>query len=383
MDRRRALRFVVALGLVSLFADVTYEGARSITGPYLGLLGASAAVVGLVAGAGELIGHTLRLASGYLADRTRRYWALTLIGYTVNLAAVPLLALTGRWQTAALLMILERTGKAVRTPARDAMLSHASAGLGRGWAFGLHEAMDQVGALTGPLVIALVLYLRGSMRFGFAVLAVPAVLALATLLFARRAYPNPQLFETSHPRTGAKALPRAFWLYLAAVGLVAAGYADFPLMAYHLKRTATAPDAAIPLFYAGAMAVDAVAALMLGRLFDRVGLAAVALGALLAAGAAPLVFLGGLKGAVAGMVLWGIGMGAQESIMRAAVAGMAPPERRGFVYGVFNTGYGLCWFAGSAVMGVLYGVSPVALVIFSAAAQLAAVPLLLTIKLER
>jgi MFS family permease len=383
MDRRRAWQFVIALGLVSLFADVTYEGARSITGPYLGLLGAGAAVVGLVAGAGELIGYTLRLASGYLADRTRRYWALTLIGYTINLAAVPLLALTGRWPAAAVLMILERTGKAVRTPARDAMLSHASATVGRGRAFGVHEALDQVGALLGPLVIAFVLHRGGSMRAGFAWLAIPAVLALAALASARFAFPDPQQFEPSQPRASTKGLPRAFWLYLVAVGLIAAGYADFPLIAYHFKKTALVPDAAIPLFYAGAMAVDAVAALVLGRLFDRVGLATVALGALLSAGAAPLVFLGGLPGAVAGMTLWGVGMGAQESIMRAAVAGMAPPERRGSVYGVFNAGYGLCWFAGSALLGVLYGVSPIALVIFSAVAQLAAVPLLLTIKLKR
>jgi hypothetical protein len=156
-SRARAIRFIVMLGAVSLFADVTYEGARSITGPFLGLLGASAAIVGAVAGAGELIGHALRLASGYFTDRSKKYWAIVLVGYSVNLLAVPLLALAGRWEVAALLIIMERLGKAIRAPARDVMLAHAAKAVGTGWGFGLHEAMDQIGALTGPLIVAITL----------------------------------------------------------------------------------------------------------------------------------------------------------------------------------------------------------------------------------
>jgi hypothetical protein len=185
------LRFVVLIGIVSLFADMTYEGARSVTGPYLGALGASGFVVGLVAGLGELIGYALRLVSGYVADRTARYWAVTLVGYALNMLAVPLLALAGHWETAAALMIAERVGKAIRTPARDAMLSHATREVGHGWGFGLHEAMDQAGAMIGPLAVAAALAAGWGYRAGFGVLLVPAVLALGVLLAAWRAYPRP------------------------------------------------------------------------------------------------------------------------------------------------------------------------------------------------
>ena len=371
-----ALRFVVLLGLVSLLADVTYEGARSITGPYLSLLGASAAAVGLVAGAGELIGYALRLASGVLADRTRRYWLLTIAGYTLNLGAVPLLALAGRWEIAAALMVAERTGKAIRTPARDAMLAQATKSLGRGWGFGLHEAMDQVGALAGPLFVAAALARSGRYQNGFALLAIPAALALVALLAAWRTLPRPEELEPRGGSLEGRSLPRAFWLYAGACGLMAAGFVDFPLIAYHLKRATQTPDVSIPLLYALAMGVDAVAALAFGRLFDRFGVPVLMLGAALAAGATPLLYLGGLRAAVLGMALWGAALGAQESIVRAAVAGFAPPERRASAYGVFSFCFGVSWFAGSAAMGFLYGYSPAALVTLSVALQILAVAVL-------
>lgn len=374
------MRFVVLLGIVSLFADMTYEGARSITGPYLGALGASATTVGVVAGLGELIGYGLRLVSGYLSDRTGRYWAVTIAGYSLNLVAVPLLALTGRWEFAALLIIAERTGKAMRTPARDAMLSHATQGMGRGWGFGVHEALDQTGAVLGPLAVALVLSQREGYRAGFALLAIPAVAALAILLVARRDYPRPRDLETDAGNLYSEGLPRRFWLYLGASALVAASFADFPLIAYHFREAAVAADVWIPVFYATAMGVDAVAALLFGRLFDRHGFLVLAIATLLAALAAPLVFLGGAALALAGLVLWGIGMGTQESIMRAAVGGMVSPTRRGSAYGIFNAGYGLCWFAGSVLLGVLYDQSIAALVAFSVLIQLAAVPVLLLLR---
>ena len=375
-----ALKFVVLLGVVSLFADMTYEGARSITGPYLAVLGASATVVGLVAGFGELIGYGLRLVSGYLSDRTGRYWAITLVGYAANMLAVPLLALAGNWEIAALLIVAERTGKAIRTPARDAMLSHATSEIGRGWGFGLHEAMDQIGAVLGPLIVAAVLYVRGDYQTGFVLLLIPALLALGVLVAARLIYPHPGELEVDIPAPATRGFSRVFWLYLAAVGLIAAGYADFPLIAYHFEKAATVSASWIPIFYAIAMGVDALAALVFGWLFDRFGLTILVVVALLSALFAPLVFLGGFALALLGMALWGIGMGAQESIMRAAIAGMIPPDRRGTAYGVFNTGYGVFWFAGSALMGVLYDRSLPLLIVFSVIAQLAAIPLLLLVR---
>jgi MFS family permease len=373
-----ALRFIVLLGLVSLAADMTYEGARSVTGPFLGVLGASAAVVAITSGLGELAGYGLRVVSGYLSDRTGRYWAVTGVGYAINLLAVPLLALAGRWEVAAALIVAERTGKAVRTPARDAMLSHAAAAVGRGWGFGLHEALDQVGAVAGPLLVAAVLASGGSYRTAFAVLAVPAVVALAVLLAARISYPTPRRLEADH-RIAPAGLPRGVWVYLAASGLVAAGFADFPLVAFHVARHHLASGAGIAGLYALAMGVDAVAALAVGRVFDRVGLPVLAATVAAAALFAPLVFLGGRAGVLVGVMLWGLGIGAQESVMRAALAGMVAPQHRGTAFGLFNAWYGLTWFAGSALMGALYGISVLWVVVFSVTAQAAAVPLLLRV----
>lgn len=383
LGRRHAVRFIVFLGIVSLLGDMTYEGARSVTGPYLALLGASGAVVGIVSGFGEFVGYAVRLASGWLSDRSQRYWAITIFGYFLNLFAVPLLALAGSWELAAALIIVERMGRAIRSPARDAMLSHAASRTGLGWGFGLHEAMDQIGAVLGPLIVAAVIYLDGDYRAGFAVLLVPALCAVVVLIAARLQFPRPRDFDLMPAALHGEGLPRRFWIYLAAVALVAAGFADFPLVAYHFGKAGTVPAMWIPALYALAMAADAVAALVLGRLYDRIGLPVMAIAALISALAAPLVFLGGFAAAVAGMICWGIGMGAQESILRAAIAGMAPPERRGTAYGIFNALYGAAWFAGSAALGVLYDRSLAAIVAVSVVLQLLALPVLLLLMRER
>ena len=388
ISKGTAIQFVILLGVVSLLADITYEGARSITGPYLAALGASATIVGIVAGFGELIGFGVRLISGYMSDRTGKYWAIALFGYFLNMLAVPLLALTGHWETAAVLMITERLGKAIRSPARDAMLSHATKETGRGWGFGLHEAMDQIGAMLGPLIVTAVLYFKGSYgiasyRIAFGILIVPALLALGVIGAARILYPKPRDLEISTPELDTQGLNRTFWIYLSAVALIAAGYVDFPLIAYHLKKTAVIPAIWIPVFYSIAMGIDALAALVFGRLFDRIGIPVLVIASVLSTLFAPLVFLGNFSFALAGMVLWGIGMGAQESIMRAAIAEMVPANRRGSAYGVFNTGYGVAWFLGSACMGFLYDISIFSLILFSVVMQVASIPLLLACNREK
>lgn len=379
----KPLRFVVLLGAVSLLADVTYEGARSVTGPYLALLGASGAAVGIVAGAGELFGYALRLWSGRLADRTQRYWALTLIGYAINLFAVPALALANHWPAAAALIIVERTGKAIRTPARDAMLSYATHEAGRGWGFGLHEAMDQIGATLGPMVVAGVLWWRGDYRTGFAVLLLPALAALTVLLVARRLYPKPHELEPAGRDLSARGFPRAFWLYLAATCLVGVGFADYPLLAYHFQVHGTVPATWIPIFYSIAMAVDAVCALGFGRWFDRRGISVLAVSTAISALFAPFAFGSTFGAALAGAVLWGVGLGAQESVMRAAIATMAPPSLRGTAYGLFNMVFGVFWFLGSSLLGWLYDHSVLALVITSMTSQAMAIPLFLIAERRR
>lgn len=377
--RAMALRFVLLIGVVSLFADFTYEGSRSIVGPYLALLGAGATVVSLVSGFGELLGYGLRLVSGRLSDRTKRFWPITLLGYAIQMPVVPLLALAGSWQVAAVLVMLERVGKATRNPPRDVMLSHAGAQIGRGWAFGLHEALDQSGALLGPLAVAAVIALRGQYRVAFAVLAIPAVITLVMLTVARFTYPQPERMESNLPDLHTHGLPRVFWLYLAATAFVAAGFADFPLIAFHFAKSSVVSSTFIPIFYAVAMATGGAGSLLFGRLFDRAGLVILIPLTILSTLFAPFVFFGGFALALIGTALWGLGMGVHETLIPAAVAGMVPAGSRASAYGLFTAGYGTAWFLGSAVLGILYPFSLSALVAFSVVTGLAAISLFVAV----
>jgi predicted MFS family arabinose efflux permease len=379
--KSKALRFVLLIGVVSFFADATYEGARSILGPYLALLGATGTAVGIVTGFGELLGYGLRLVSGRLADRTRQFWPITIFGYVIQMAAVPALALAGSWPTAAALLILERVGKATRNPPRDVMLSHAGKALGGyGWAFGMHEALDQFGALVGPLIVAAVLAWRGDYRSAFAILAVPALITLALVVVARLLYPRPEEMETHPPDVHTKGLPRVFWIYLAGAALVGAGFADFPLIAFHFKKTSTVAGSWVPVFYGVAMGVSGTGSLVFGRLFDRRGLGILIPLTIVSALFAPLVFLGGFWAALAGAAVWGLGMGVHESIVPAAVAPMVPPERRASAYGLFTAGYGLCWFLGSAAIGILYDRSIPATIVLCVVLELAAIPFFVVVR---
>jgi MFS family permease len=373
--RKTALRFVLLIGVLSFFADFTYEGARSVYGPFLAGLAASAAVVSIVTGFGELVGYGFRLVSGRWVDRTGNFWKIAIFGYFVQLLAVPALALAMNWPTAAALIVLERFGRATRNPPRDAMLSHAGSEIGFGWAFGLHEAMDQFGALFGPLMVAGILAWRGSYRLAFAALLIPMAICLSLVLFARQIYPRPQDLEVKTGDLKTKHLPRVFWIYLIGAALVAAGFADFPLIAFHFTRTASVPKDMVPVAYAIAMGVSGAGSLVFGRSFDRFGITVLIPVTILAAAFAPLVFLGGFWLALVGAALWGLGMGVHESIIPAIVAPMVSPERRASAYGIFTAGYGVFWFLGSVIMGVLYEYSVTATIAFCVISQLAAIPL--------
>ncbi len=377
---RRAVVLIVLIGCVSLFADMTYEGGRSVAGPFLGTLGASAVVVSVIAGLGEFLGYGVRYLSGRAADRSGRYWPLMLAGYVVNLLSVPLLALAGGWPAAMVLLIAERVGRAIRVPIRDAMLSHAASRTGAGWAFGLHTALDQTGGMIGPLLIALLLAVGTGYRFGFATLLAPALVSLALLLAARLLYPDPRQLELHIARTELAAwsgFGRAFRLYTIAGALMAAGFADFALIGFHFARAHVVPVAWVPVLYAVAMAAEGIAALLLGRLLDRLGPRAAAGGIVLAALAAPLVFLGGPAAAAVGVVLWGVGMATQDTIFHAVLSGLVPPARRATAYGLFDALRGTAWVAGSLLLGMLYGISLPVLVAISVLLQLGAVPVFL------
>ncbi len=383
MVHRKSFWFIIFLGSVSLFSDMTYEGARSITGPYLALLGASAVTVGFVAGFGEFLGYALRLASGFLADRTQKYWMITIVGYLINLLAVPLIGFVTTWQLVALLMILERVGKAIRTPARDAMLSHAGHNVGMGFTFGLHEALDQIGAMLGPLIVAGVLFHNHHYREAFIILFIPALVALAVLFLARKKYPHPRDLEIKKISLESKGLPRSFWIYLIGASCLAAGFADFPLMAYHFEQNALLTATMIPIAYAVAMGCDALFSMFLGYCFDKFGMMVLILTTLASAFFAPLVFLSHSETLIfLGVILWAIGIGSQSSIMRAVVGNMTPPHKRASTYGIFNMGFGLFWFLGSFSMGFLYEHSLMSLVVFSISLQLVATLFFIRLKLQ-
>ncbi len=384
MKNRTAFRFVLIIGIVNLFADLTYEGARGIVGPFLGSLGASAAIVGFVAGFGELMGYGLRSISGYFADKTHRYWLFAFTGYAINLLAVPALALAGQWPLAAGLVIAERTGRGIRKPTVEAMLSYAGKSIGAGWVFGLNEALDQAGATIGPLVVALVLYLNGGYRTGFGVLLIPALLCLGILVVARLLYPRPHELEeaTGHAFVTTN-LAAPYWIYLGAGALIAAGLADFALIGFHFHKANTVPTNLIPVFYAVAMGSSALASIPLGRLFDRFGANIALLAFFISAGSAPFVFLGTPVSALIGMILWGVGMSAQGSLFQAMLTGVIPREKRSTAFGLFDTGYGVAWFLGSAAMGLLYEKSILAVVAFSVVLQLAALPVLFVANKKR
>jgi predicted MFS family arabinose efflux permease len=377
MKSRSALQFVVIIGIANFFADFTYEGARSIVGPFLGSLGASAAIIGFVAGLGELMGYGLRSVSGYFADKSHRHWAFAFIGYTINMLAVPALAFTTRWPFAAALVVSERVGRGIRKPTVEAMLSYAGRSIGAGWVFGLNEALDQAGATIGPLLMALILYLNGGFRTGFGVLLVPALLCLAILVAARLLHPRPHELEKHAVHTFPTKLTRAYWIYLAAGSLMAAGFADFALIGFHFHKTSTVSANLIPVFYAVAMASSALASIPLGRLFDTFGPNISLFAFLISAAAAPFVLLGSFVFALIGMIFWGIGMSAQGSLFQAMLTGVIPPQKRSTAFGLFDTGYGIAWFVGSAVMGLLYDRSILAVALFSVCLQLAALPLFL------
>ncbi|MGO9818199.1 MAG: MFS transporter [Acidocella sp.] len=382
--KRNAIIFIVLIGFVSLFADMTYEGGRSIAGPFLGSLGASAVIVSSVAGFGEFLGYGVRYFSGRAADRSGRYWPLLLSGYVINLLSVPLLALAGNWPVAALLLVMERFGRAIRAPIRGAMLSHAASRTGAGWGFGLHTALDQTGGLSGPLLVALLLAAGAGFHRSFAALLLPALAALLLLALARRLYPDPRKLELRVPAVDPAAwvgFGSKFRLLTVAASLMAAGFADFALIGFHFARAHTVPLSWIPAIYAAGMAAEGVAALLLGWIFDRMGPRAITTGIILATFAVPLVFFGGAALAVAGVVLWGVGMATQDTLFQAMLGEFITPARRATAYGLFDAIRGTAWLLGSVALGLLYGAGLIWLVAVSVLLQAAAIPVFLRVAL--
>lgn len=387
--------FITSFGLVSMFMDIVYEGALAVQGPLLLSLGASAALVGLVSGLGEVTSLAGRLLTGPAADKTGRYWLFAIAGYAITALAVPAMGLVGSVTAVATLIILERLGKAVRTPSRDAMLSHASSAVGRGKGFALHEALDQVGAVTGPLVVAAILWVtQNNYAPALGVLAIPGVIAICILLRLRSKVPNPAEYEATasevpgsksrnveeRQKSHVKTLPKSFWAYSIACGLCLAGTATFAVMSFHAVSIGVLSASQVPVVYAVAMGVDAVAALVTGSLYDRLGpktLLALPVACasipFFAYGHSPVIVIGGA-------MLWGLATGIQESTMRVYVADLVPQKLRATSYGIFSMLIGIGTLVGGTLAGSLYQtIGSAAIIAVSCIIQLAAFILLLTL----
>ena len=392
----QAMIFIILFGIVSLFSDMTHEGASSIRGAYMSLLGASAGAIGFVSGLGELIGYSMRYVFGKLTDKTKRYWLMTIAGYVLDVLAVPALALVGEhgWIAACGLLIIQRMGKAIKKPAKDTIMSFAASQEGVGKSFGIQEVLDQIGAFLGPVLLYIVMLFKteGSTfeiySRCFAVLAVPGAITILLLLITKYKFPNPENFEPEENKFTPFKVKKEFIFYIAGISLFAFGFIDYSIIIMHVSKTYTNISAqltetsslvnsgTLPLLYAGAMLVDAVAALVFGLMYDKKGVKALAWSTVISAPFAILVF--GTKSTSAlllGIALWGVGMGAQESILKAAVTKMVPKSSRATGYGVFECSFGVFWFLGSWLLGVLYDISIPAMITVSVVSQLAAIPL--------
>lgn len=392
----QAMLFIIFFGIVSLFSDMTHEGASSIRGAYFTILGASAGAIGFVSGLGELIGYSMRYVFGRIADKRKNYWFMTIFGYVIDVLAVPALALVGEngWIAAAILLIIQRMGKAIKKPAKDTIMSFAASQEGVGKSFGIQEMLDQIGAFLGPVLLYLVMLFKTTgttfeiYSTCFAVLAIPGAITIIMLLITRKKFPNPENFEPEAKEFVPFEMKKSFKYYIMGISLFAFGFIDYSLVIMHISRNFTSiagglaetssiiNSGTIPLLYAGAMLVDAVAALVFGYMYDKKGVRALVLSTIISAPFSAFVFLGkSVPMVLVGVVLWGVGMGAKESILKAAVTTMVPKSSRATGYGIFECSFGIFWFLGSWLLGVLYDVSVPIMVVVSIVAQIAAIPM--------
>lgn len=372
---KRAYQFIILFGVISLLGDIIYEGARSVNAQYLQQLGANAFWIGVVAGFSEFIGYAMRLVAGYISDKKKAYWSFTIIGYGL-LITVPILALTDVWQLAALLMIGERLGKALRSPAKDTILSQVTAQVGRGIGFGLHEAMDQIGAIIGPMMFTVIFMYVVDYNLGYAIMWIPFVLLIVVLVVAKILVPHPEHFEAHvNHDTLPDTLTKIFWLYTSFSAFAIIGFASFPIIAYHLKSQNIVADMTIPLLYAIAMGVDAVFAIVIGKLYDTKGMKVLLIIPVVSAIVPVLAFTYNWIVITMGIILWGMVMAIHETIMRAAIADLTSLKKRGTGYGIFNTAYGLCMFVSAGIMGWLYEINITYIIAFAVVSEIIALVL--------
>ena len=386
-----SLIFIILFGIVSLFSDMTHEGASSLRGVYLSLLGASAGTIGFISGLGELVGYSLRYFFGKLTDKTHKYWEMTIFGYVLDILAVPALALVGSdgWIYACGLLVIQRMGKAIKKPAKDTIMSFAASQEGAGKSFAIQEMLDQIGAFLGPFFLYVVmLFKTEGTTFEiysrcFAYLAIPGAITLILLLYTKKRFPNPEHFEPEPKEYIPFKMKDSFIFYIIGISLFSFGFIDYSLIIMHVSKNLNALTngvgiinmETIPLIYAGAMLVDAISALIFGIMYDRNGVKALVVSTIISAPFSLFVFgFNNIYSVLLGIILWGVGMGAQESILKAAVTSAVPKSSRATGYGIFEMSFGVFWFLGSWLLGVLYDINITSLIIVSMMTQLLSIP---------
>jgi len=385
-DAKKVYFAIVLLGIVSLLGDVVYEGSRSIVTPYLALLGASAFVITFAGRFGEFLGYAMRLVSGVLSDKTQAYWVFIFLGYGL-IVSIPLLGFTGAWEIAIILIVLERVGKALRAPSRDAVLSIVSRGVGAGKAFGIHELMDQVGAVLGPIIVAgLMLYSNNNYNQTFSFFLLPFLALLAALIYAYTKIGGIKEAKASQAskeaqRTWDVKLHNAFYIYTLSVALSTIGLIPYELILY-IAYKILAPEAQwiIPLLYMVIQLVDAPSALFSGYAYDSFKIKILILPFIISMIPSILTLAGtNMLMLIFAAIFFGLVLGMQESVYRAAVLEYAPPFFRGTAYGIFNTAYGIGMLISGAVYGLMITLEiPVIIVIlYVVTTQVAAIILLL------
>lgn len=393
-EMKKAFLIITLFGLISLFGDIIYEGARGVNGPYLKILGSNAALLGLIIGISEFIGYGLRFFSGYLSDKTKAHWFFLFLGYSL-LISIPLLSLTGIWQIAAMLIVLERLGKGLRSPARDTLVSFATKKVGTGVGFGISEFFDQIGATTGPLIFSLFFLSKGvgerslhDYQSAYRIMFIPYLILIGIIVSVYFIYKGFNI-ENVERKIENEGLSKLFWLYSLFTFTTTFGFVNFALIGYHMKDSKIVSDNLIPLFYAVAMLVDAVFAIIIGKVYDNfkenskkedAGLNLLVVIPILTTFIIPLAFSLNYYFVLIAVIIWGIVMGAHETIMKAAIADITSIKKRGTGYGIFNLIYGLSFFLGSSFVGFLYDFSKGILITFLIISQVISIFLFFLLK---
>jgi len=395
-EKKDAMILIILFGIISLLGDIIYEGARSVNGPYLHILGANALIVGFVVGIAEFLGYIIRLVSGYFSDKTKAHWFFTIFGYGL-LISVPILSFSNIWQVAAIFIILERIGKGLRSPARDTIVSYATKQVGTGLGFGISEFLDQIGAALGPLIFTFLFFsiknvhkTANDYQQGYFLLWAPFIVLMIVLFISYLKVKNPELLEKKQEDQPSE-IPKTFWIYCVFSFFTTIGFINFAIVGYHLKSNELFSDAKIPLLYTFAMIVDAIFGIIVGRIYDKIklkfknensGLLVLIFIPVITALILPFVFSKNFLAIATGMFLWGIVMGSHETIMKSAIADLTSIKKRGTAYGIFNTIYGLALFFGTALSGFLYEISISVMIFTLMCLQVFAVMVFLRLKNE-